>query len=131
MKKVVIVVIGILVLAVIVIAVFRLKEDNWIKDEKGVWIKHGNPASTPREVLTQQNLIKKAKDIYNLQKSIDGDLSSGPCLGKIEDDWVLDIAHNPRESVDGLAENQCREYSEGKVKHFVELDLNGEITKIK
>ena len=131
MKKVIIIIIGILILAIIVIVVFRLDEDNWIKDEKGVWIKHGNPASTPQEVLTQQNLIKKAKDIYSLQKSVGKDLSSGPCLGKIEDDWVLDIAHNPRESVDNLAENQCSEYNEGKVKHFVELDLNGEVAKIK
>lgn len=55
------------------------------------------------------------------------DLSSGPCLGVIREDWVLDIAHLPRESLDDLPENQCASYINGQVKHFVEMTKNGEV----
>jgi hypothetical protein len=51
-------------------------------------------------------------------------------LGKINNDWVVDVAHNPRQAIDNLPENQCADYREGKVKHFIELDLNGEVTKV-
>jgi hypothetical protein len=48
------------------------------------------------------------------------------CLSDIYDwkieDWVCDIAHWPRESIDNLPENQCSAFREGKAKHFVELD---------
>ena len=29
-------------------------EDSWIKNEKGIWVKHGNPSETPSYVLEQQ-----------------------------------------------------------------------------
>ncbi len=53
------------------------------------------------------------------------DLSSGPCIGNPLNsnfDFVCDIAHNPRKEIDNLSENQCSFFSEGKAKHFVELD---------
>lgn len=53
------------------------------------------------------------------------DLSSGPCLlNPVENapDWVCDIAHNPRQSVDDQPGNQCSAFREGKARHFVELD---------
>lgn len=59
------------------------------------------------------------------------DLSSGPCLGKISNDWVLDIAHLPREVVDDLPENQCLDYLSGKVHHFIEMTPKGEVVTIK
>ena len=55
------------------------------------------------------------------------DMTSGPCLGTIKTDWVLDIAHLPRESVDNLPENQCGDYLLGKAHHFVEMTDRGEI----
>jgi len=53
------------------------------------------------------------------------DLSNGPCLlNPIPGlkDWVCDVAHNPRQPVDNLPENQCSSFREGKAKHFVEID---------
>lgn len=57
------------------------------------------------------------------------DLSSGPCLSdnNIEwdiDNWVCDVAHWPRKSIDNIPENQCQEYRKGYAKHFVEVDEN-------
>ncbi len=50
------------------------------------------------------------------------DLSSGPCLsGNIIPDWVCDVAHSPRQSVDNLEENQCPEYGKS-AHHFVEVN---------
>jgi hypothetical protein len=55
--------------------------------------------------------------------------SDGPCLSDTGggehwdiDDWVCDVAHDPREDVDNLPENQCQEFREGKASHFVEVD---------
>ncbi len=43
--------------------------------------------------------------------------------------WVCDVAHSPREDVDNLPENQCREFGEGKANHFVEVNPNCEFIK--
>jgi len=54
------------------------------------------------------------------------DLSNGPCLlNPIPNlkDWVCDVAHNPRQPVDNLPENQCSSFREGKANHFVEVDI--------
>ena len=57
------------------------------------------------------------------------DLIDGPCLSDDNpdwniDDWVCDVAHDPRQDVDNLPENQCSAYREGRAKHFVEVDTN-------
>jgi len=49
------------------------------------------------------------------------DLSDGPCLGHVADDWVCDVAHDPRKPVDDLEANQCEAYREGEAHHFVEI----------
>ncbi len=51
--------------------------------------------------------------------------ASGPCLAEagqngMTDGWVCDVAHNPRQPVDDLKENQCATFGPGK--HFVEVD---------
>lgn len=53
------------------------------------------------------------------------DLSRGPCIGNPipnMQNWVCDVAHNPRQDVDNKTENQCSSFAEGKAKHFVEVD---------
>jgi len=55
------------------------------------------------------------------------DLSNGPCLSDDNPDWkykdwVCDVAHWPREDVDNLPENQCKEFRSGAAHHFVEVD---------
>ena len=78
------------------------------------------------------NAVKKAQEIYKNRAGIGTDLSSGPCLSNdLLPDWVVDIAHNPRQKLDDLPENQCQAFIEGRAKHFVELDLKGEVIRVK
>ncbi len=52
------------------------------------------------------------------------DLSLGPCLlDPMPQDinWVCDVAHNPRLSVDNNIENQCNSFNNGEAKHFIEV----------
>jgi hypothetical protein len=71
-----------------------------------------------------------AQDIcIQICKSSNKDLSNGPCLSdnNLEwnvNDWVCDIAHSPRQTVDNLPENQCSAFRSGQAHHFVEVDVN-------
>jgi len=75
--------------------------------------------------------VAQAKELYR-QAIMEGiDLANGPCLSNnLIPDWVADIAHNPRLSIDDLPENQCSAFREGSAHHFVELDLEGNIIKV-
>lgn len=101
-------------------------EDRWIKDEKGVWIKHGNPSEIPDYVLEQQQAINCALNLY--EKETKENLSS-QCLGTCGN-YAVDIVHVPRISEDNLIENQCLDYKEGKVSYFIELDKDRNIIRI-
>jgi len=70
----------------------------------------------------------KCSELCKEQKN----LTNGPCLteGWDVDDWVCDVASNPREEVDNLPENQCKAYREGKASHFVEVDEECNIIKV-
>lgn len=51
---------------------------------------------------------------------------AGMCLAEagqngMAENWVCDVAHNPRQDVDNLKENQCATYGRAG-KHFVEVD---------
>jgi len=69
--------------------------------------------------------IRQAKTLFVQQRDLGLDMSQGPCLGTVWEDWVLDIVHSPRSSIDDEPQNQCLEYQLGKVHHFVELDTQG------
>lgn len=72
--------------------------------------------------------VSQAKYLYSLQKT--EDLSSGPCLSDaLMPNWVVDITHSPRQPIDDLPENQCPSFREGRNKHFVELDLEGNLIR--
>lgn len=74
--------------------------------------------------------VSKAKHIYSEMKAQGVDFSSGPCLSNaLKPDWVLDIVHNPRLPADDLSENMCPAYKEGRAKHFVELDTEGNLIR--
>lgn len=73
--------------------------------------------------------LKNALNTYAKAKQEGSDLSNGPCLGIVAPNWVLDIAHNPRQPVDNKKENQCSEFIEGKVKHFIEFDPDGKLIR--
>ena len=127
MKKSILIAV-ILILIGGIILFFRSSEDSWIKNEKGVYVKHGNLSTTPDYVLSQQKLITKVLELYN-EKKAGGMVFSSQCLGTIGD-YAVDIVHVPRIEEDNNIENQCSDFREGKVKHFIELDKYGEIVRI-
>jgi hypothetical protein len=125
-----------LVLVIILVIIFgsiflfaRLKEDSWIKTDRGVWIMHGNPSSTPDKVLQQQIAVECASGLY-AEASLSRVVFLNQCLGKCGD-YSVDIVNVPRTSDDDLPENQCSDYADGITKHFIELDKNGNIVRIK
>ncbi len=76
--------------------------------------------------------VNQAKYLYQMKRSQNEDLSNGPCISNaLMPDWVADIAHSPREAKDNLPENQCPAYLEGRARHFVELDLEGNLIRAK
>ncbi len=113
MKKLWLVVVIAAVL-VIILFIFRFllggSEDSWIKDEKGVYVKHGNPAKIPAEVSEQQEAINCSLALYNEKKNSGMNFSS-QCLGTCGK-YSVDIVHVPRNSEDNLPENQCVDFRE-------------------
>jgi hypothetical protein len=105
--------------------VWRMDEDSWIKDSKGIYVKHGNPAETPAYVSWQKAAIVCANDLFtNFTEE-----KNSQCLGTCGN-YAIDIVHVPRTAEDDLTENQCPDYGKGFVSRFIELDKNGEIARI-
>ncbi|MFY9484268.1 MAG: hypothetical protein WAP74_01440 [Patescibacteria group bacterium] len=77
----------------------------------------------------QATAITAAKSAYAKAKSEGKDLESGPCLGLVIPNWVADVTHNPRAQIDNLKENQCKQFIEGTVEHFVEIDPQGKVIR--
>ncbi len=100
-------------------------EDDWIKDSRGVYVKHGYPAETPDYVLEQQEAINCASEKFN---DFTEEINS-QCLGTCGD-YAVDIVHIPRTEEDNLAENQCEVFRNKEVSHFIELGKEGEIVRI-
>jgi hypothetical protein len=125
----------ILIVVLLVIGFFMVfrpgGEDSWIKDEKGEYVEHGFPSETPDYVKEQQIAIIQAKELY-FQKKQEGIEFSSQCLGTVGEEirYVVDIVHVPRNEEDDKLENQCEDYREGKVEHFIELDQEGNIFRI-
>ena len=84
---------------------------------------------TPPQFKGEDEVLKNALNLYIAKKQQGIDFTDGPCLGKIADDWVLDIAHNPRQPVDDRAQNQCADLREGNAHHFIELDESGDLIR--
>ncbi|MFL5870119.1 MAG: hypothetical protein ACJ75R_03500 [Solirubrobacterales bacterium] len=76
--------------------------------------------------------ISAAMDAYDQAKAKGVDFTDGPCIAESLpglDDWVADVAHDPRTDVDDQASNQCRRYRDGQASHFVELTPEGELIR--
>jgi hypothetical protein len=123
-KKIIGIILVLIVIAGVLFLIFRMNEDSWIKDEKGRYIKHGNPESTPEEVLRQQQAISCASELY-ASSSLAGVNFSSQCLGGC-DGYAIDIVHSPRTNEDNLIENQCSL----KTNAFIELNKDGRIVRI-
>lgn len=89
-----------------------------------------NPAPVKKSQI--DTAVNQAKLLYNSEKQRGRDFSNGPCLSNaLMPGWVVDIAHNPRQEIDNLVENQCAAFVEGSAQHFVELDINGNLIRAK
>ena len=70
------------------------------------------------EINVEQKCINLCLEELNKNTNLD----NGPCLSQeIEEDWVCDVAHSPRQSIDNIQENQCSSYREDLTHHFVEV----------
>ncbi len=128
MKKIYLVLIAVLILVagwLFVRFVIGGSEDDWIKDSRGVWIKHGNPSETPDYVLEQQEAINCSLELFD---AFTEEINS-QCLG-VCNDYAVDIVHVPRIQEDNNPDNQCEVYLLGEVNSFIELDKDGEIVRI-
>lgn len=91
-----------------------------------------NPIRKDNQVIIQEKAVAEGKALYRKAILEHRDISTGPCLSNdLMKDWVVDIVHDPRESVDDQPHNQCQAYLEGRAKHFVELDIAGNLVRVK
>lgn len=61
-----------------------------------------------------------------------GEWEQGPCISNGQGelaDWVVDVAHSPRQPVDDQPSNQCSAFAEGRIKKFVELDTKCKVIR--
>lgn len=91
-------------------------------------IQKGQASPTPA-FTGADDILKSALNLYLEKKRGGVNMENGPCLGKIANDWVLDIAHNPRQTIDNNPQNQCQDFVEGKAHHFIELDPDGKLIR--
>jgi hypothetical protein len=80
----------------------------------------------------QDRAVAEAQRAYDEAKSGGRDLDRGPCIAERLPglpDWVADIAHDPRQSVDDDPANQCKRFRDGEAHHFVELDPSGNLIR--
>jgi hypothetical protein len=79
----------------------------------------------------QLKAVKMAQEQYVIKAKAGLDTRSGPCLDEnLMPDWVADLVHNPRVRSDDQPENECQNFLNGKAKHFVELDLDGNVVRV-
>ncbi|VVB58372.1 Uncharacterised protein [Candidatus Anstonella stagnisolia] len=60
----------------------------------------------------------------NALKASGANMSAGPCAANPLKDypsWVCDVAHNPRQPVDDIIDNQCSLYQNGGASYFIEV----------
>ena len=124
MKKVIILVVILILIATAIIFFANLAK----KAQTSQTI--DQTAQKTAEKIIKDEALKNALNLYAQKKAEGADFGSGPCLGTIAPDWVLDIAHSPRQPVDNQPENQCEDFRAGRAHHFVELDPEGKLIQI-
>jgi len=93
----------------------------------------GQEERPPEKPSDKDNAILACEQECNAKLNENIDLSKGPCLlNPIQDvpDWICDVAHNPRQTLDNQPENQCSVFRDGKAHHFVEVDVNCELIQV-
>lgn len=103
-------------------------EDDWIKNGKGIYIKHGNPSEKPENVQAQEKALDCARNLY-YKAVADGIILVSQCLG-VCGEYSIDIVNVPRQDTDDLSDNQCQEYKDKVTSAFIELDKYGNIARV-
>ena len=74
----------------------------------------------------EESEVMKQECIQACQEALQEgrDLSAGPCLlnPMSNKDWVCDVAHDPRQPLDNIPDNQCSAYRQRLASHFIEVD---------
>ncbi len=76
--------------------------------------------------------VTAALQAYHEAKANGVDLRRGPCIAEQlpgQKDWVVDVAHDPRQGVDDDPANQCQWFRSGEAHHFVELTPEGKLIR--
>jgi hypothetical protein len=90
------------------------------------------PSYVPGRWPEADTAINQAKHLYTITKVSGADFSDGPCLtDALLPGWVADIVHSPRTPEDDLPKNQCSAFINGTATHFVELDTEGNLIRVK
>jgi hypothetical protein len=80
----------------------------------------------------REKAVDEAQNAFAQVQAAGQDLSAGPCISESLpglSDWVADVAHDPRESIDDQPANQCQRYRSGQAHHFVELNVDGRLIR--
>ncbi len=128
MKKRLIIILGI-ILVLMIIGLYKFVffggEDNWIKNETGIYAEYRSPSGEFDQAKEQMEAILCALNLYK-EKKDSGMFFNSQCLGTCGK-YAVDIVHVPRIEDDNKLENQCEDFITGKVGHFIELDPKGSI----
>lgn len=130
-KKILLSILVLLALIVVIVMVklfFNGGEDNWIRQDNGIWIRHGNSSEMPIYVQNQFNAVSCAFVLYTKER-ISGKAIDSQCLGNCGE-YAIDIISVPRSESDDLIENQCADFVNGKTTRFIELDKEGKILRV-
>lgn len=120
-KVIVYTMVGVLVLFVLVMLIMRVKPISTEEKE-----------SVSKYTSFEMDLVEQAQKVYEIKVKEGWDFTNGPCLSNnLAGAWVIDIAHSPRQAIDDLPENQCTAYLTGQASHFIELDLDGNLIRLK
>ena len=87
----------------------------------------GSPSQDIRD-----RAVNEAMQAYQEAKATGTDFDRGPCIAEQLpglEDWVADVAHEPRQPVDDQAANQCQRFRDGDAHHFVELSPSGRLIR--
>lgn len=91
-----------------------------------------NSSSKSTSKIEIDTAVNQAKFLYRQRKERGEDFSNGSCLSNaLMPNWVVDIVHSPRLPMDDLPANQCPAYLEGGARHFVELDTEGNLVRVR
>lgn len=127
---IILVVVGSMVGAVILIGSFLNDKGDDGSSFSPVEILTGSADIQIKQQADKDLATAKAIELWRAALLSGDDLSSGPCLSnRVIPDWVADVVHNPRQDIDNLPANQCSAYLSGEAKHFVEIDLEGNVIK--